>query len=736
MTATPTAPSDRVRSLAPAVAALAAYALLNLLWMWLGGGPERWRLVVTDLANVPLPLGVALLAWLTSRTPEMAPGVRWAWRWFTVASAAVVVADLIWFYYEVVLQVSPLATWADPFFFLFYIGLFAGLLCVPRGSAASSGLTFWLDTGVVMTAAGLLSWVFLIEPLAERGDASLAGVAVLVATVICDLLVLFGLLRLVMRGDHGLPRLVLDLIAVNVLLQLVGDIVYARDELGGGHTAGGLPEVVWGLAWVALAAAAEVQRRAIGARSAGRPEPADEGQWRRVTYGVLPYAAVLAVLGALVAATSADPRADDAAELALGAALITLLVSVRQVVTIREGRRLVEALEQEKARAEAGVRVKEAFLANISHEVRTPIGVIVGLAERLAKLILPAPAGEQLRLLRGAAAGLLRLVDDILDFSRLEAGKLHVESIAFAPADLLTDVRSALAERAEQNGLTIEVMTSDDLPRVVHGDPLRLRQVLLNLLDNALKFTPSGWVRLEARLLTAEVRRVKLLFSVEDSGIGIATPQQQEIFAPFSQGDASASRRFGGTGLGLAICDRLVRLMGGRIELASSVGSGARFSFALPFELQGAKVAAAVTDGQGPTWPGKRVLLAEDEPVSRMLTELRLRELGCEVDCVEDGHGVLAALDERQYDLLLLDCQMPDLDGYATARLVREQEAVTAALTSVRLPIVAVTAHALEGDRERCLDAGMDDYLAKPFSEEQLEATLGRWLAAAPEPAA
>jgi len=377
-------------------------------------------------------------------------------------------------------------------------------------------------------------------------------------------------------------------------------------------------------------------------------------------------------------------------------------------------------LEQARNAALAAARAKAEFLANMSHEIRTPMTAMLGYAELLSDSRLRRAERESyIDTIKRNGEYLLRLINDVLDLSKIEAGKLVLEAVTFSLPDLVGEVERLLRGHAAGKGLDFEVTVSPDTPAYVCADPTRIRQILVNLIGNAIKFTETGGVRLTVDATdasTPERRRVR--FTVVDTGIGMRSEQQARLFEPFGQADASTTRTFGGTGLGLAISARLAAALGGRIDVQSARGRGSAFTLTLDVDPVGVGPAGPRTGraeaGSLPILRPRlagRILLAEDAPDSRRLISFYLRKAGAQVEIAENGRLACekvraAEAAGRPFDLILLDMQMPVMDGYAAAIALRER--------GVRAPIIALTAHAMDGDRERCLDAGCSDYLTKP----------------------
>lgn len=395
---------------------------------------------------------------------------------------------------------------------------------------------------------------------------------------------------------------------------------------------------------------------------------------------------------------------------------------------IAHGKMIAEELKEARDKAEKMSQAKGEFLANMSHEIRTPMNGVIGTLQLLEDTRLDAEQQGFVRIAHKSADALLGILNDILDISKIEAGKLNFEKIAFDFESIVKDIVLLHSLKSEQQGVLLVQEIDENLPKSLLGDPTRIRQIIVNLVSNALKFTKQGEVKISVDVTSKTADAVVLKITVSDTGIGIPQQAQSTLFHAFTQADGSTTRKYGGTGLGLAIVSQLVHMMDGTLGVESVEGQGSAFWFSASFQCGSEKpeiVERGITQKKTPLLNAK-VLLVEDNEINQMVAQKMLEKVGIKAVLANNGVEALKALDEQAFDLILMDCQMPEMDGFDATREIRRLH--LRSLSDGHLPVVAMTANVMSGDKERCLEVGMDDYIGKPVQRDKLEVILKKWL--------
>ncbi len=404
------------------------------------------------------------------------------------------------------------------------------------------------------------------------------------------------------------------------------------------------------------------------------------------------------------------------------ASLAAILILFRDI-NVRN--RLEVELRAAKKQADENAMLKEQFMANMSHEIRTPMNAIIGFSSLLQKTQLDESQSEYLSAIKNSGSNLLNIINDILDFSKIEAGMLHLEKIPFSITKLINSLKLMFSEKAKEKNIDFEITIDKSIPENVFGDPTRLTQILVNLINNAIKFTNKGKVKVTCELKNIENNQAKLVFRIKDTGIGIPADKINDVFERFNQGNSETTRKYGGTGLGLSIVKNLVEIQHGEISLTSKEGEGSEFTVIISYPINNESLVSLKENEEIKIFGTKenkyKVLLAEDNIMNQKLASTLLKGFGLEVDIAENGLIAMEKVKNNTYQLVLMDIQMPTMDGYVASRKIRDE------IKSI-VPIIAMTAHIMPGEKEKCMSFGMNDYISKPFKEIELYNIISKYL--------
>jgi two-component system, sensor histidine kinase and response regulator len=674
--------------------------------------------IVYDAIFAAAALLCALRA-LSSRTERVA----WA-----VMACAIACWGLGELYYDAFLATAsgpqPIPSVADIFWLFFYIPAFGSIVLLIRSRLPHLSASLWLDGVIGALGVASVSAAVVFDAVLHNSTGSFGVVATGLAYPVGDLVLLAMVISVGIASRRESPSWSWLLIGLGFAVFCVGDSVYLLQTVNNTYLPDGMLDLTWPTALALVGCAAWIPSRPPPARPRPRPRASI----------VTPVALSMLALALLII-----DHFQRTNLLALVLASMCIVgVAIRLVFAFRESGNAARANAIARDQAVEALNAKSLFVATVSHELRSPLNGVIGMTG----LLLDTPLSEQQReyadIVRSSGEGLLLVINDILDYSKIEADKIELDPSNFALREAIAEGCATLLLVAREQGIELEVAVDPDVPAWLRGDVSRFRQVLINLVSNAIKFTAVGRVVIgvsASALADGTLVRVE----VTDTGIGIDPQTLGRLFQPFNQADSSTARKYGGTGLGLTISARLVEMMGGTIGADSVPGVGSTFWFELPLgapddsdrpvEALPAFGVIGVRDAAGNlTDAAPLVLVADDGPVNQLLAVRLLDRCGYRSDVVGDGRAAIKAVAETAYAAVLMDCQMPELDGYeATAEIRRREHG------SDRLPIIAMTANSMAGDREKCLAAGMDDYVSKPLRPNLLAAALARCLPAPPD---